>query len=149
VADFVKNRFASATTEWETPDSVFQPLDDEFGFTLDVAATKDNAKVAHFITKEDDALSVPWSGVCWMNPPYGRDLPKWLTKAIAEASAGVTTVCLIPARTNTSWFHDLCFANGEVRFVRGRPKFGNADHGLPYPLCIVIFRPSTGKAKAS
>lgn len=76
-----------------------------------------------------------------MNPPYGRNLPQWLEKAIHESYRGVTTVCLIPARTNTIWFHELCFEQAEVRFVLGRPKFNAAEHGLPYPLAIVIYRP--------
>ena len=82
--------------------------------------------------------------VVWLNPPYGETsgkLSDWIKKAVTEADAGATVVMLIPARTNTNWFHDLCLKRGEVRFVRGRPKFGGADHGLPQPLCLVIFRP--------
>lgn len=141
MADFDKNRFASESVEWATPDNVFAPLDAEFHFTCDVAASDANAKTERYFTKENDGLSQDWSGVCWMNPPYGRDLPQWLKKAIDESYRGVTTVCLIPARTNTAWFHELCFAKGEVRFVLGRPKFNDAEHGLPYPLAVVIYRP--------
>ena len=141
MADFDDNRFQSKSVEWATPDNVFGPLNDEFRFTLDVAACDSNAKCERYFTKEIDALTQDWDGVCWMNPPYGRDVPKWLQKAIDESMRGVTTVCLIPARTNTGWFHDLCFKQGEVRFVKGRPKFGDADHGLPFPLAVVIYRP--------
>lgn len=116
-------QFESATVEWETPADLFQPLNDEFRFTLDVAATADNTKCARFFTSEDDGLAQPWSGVCWMNPPYGREMAKWMHKAVAEQARGVTTVCLTPARTNTNWFHALCLKHGEVRFIRGRPKF--------------------------
>lgn len=141
MADFDDNRFQSKSVEWATPDNVFGPLNDEFRFTLDVAAGDSNAKCERYFTKEIDALTQDWDGVCWMNPPYGRDVPKWLQKAIDESKRGVTTVCLIPARTNTGWFHDLCFKQGEVRFVKGRPKFGDADHGLPFPLAVVVYRP--------
>lgn len=137
---FDKNKFAGASTEWATPDEVFDPLNAEFGFTLDVAASEENAKCRSFFDKEQNALNRHWHGVCWMNPPYGKDVPKWMQKAADEAKRGVTTVCLIPARTNTNWFHDICFKHGEVRFVRGRPCFGGAKHGLPFPLAIVIFR---------
>jgi len=140
MADFTKNRFDSQSVEWETPDEIFAPLNKEFNFTCDVAASPENAKVGIYFTKEDDALSRKWHGRCWMNPPYGRDLPKWLQKALDESYKGVITVCLIPARTNTAWFHELCFNQAEVRFIKGRPKFNNADFGLPFPLAIVIYR---------
>ena len=134
-------RFKSNTIEWETPDSLYHPLDCEFKFTLDVAATKANAKCNKFWTKEENGLIMPWDGVCWMNPPYGRDVPKWLKRASIEVKRGITIVALIPARTNTGWFHDLCLNIAEVRFIRGRPKFGDSDHGLPLPLAIVIYCP--------
>jgi phage N-6-adenine-methyltransferase len=134
-------KFASATVEWPTPPEIFDPLHAEFGFTMDVAATAENAKCPIFYTRDDDGLKQSWRGTCWMNPPYGKDVPKWLAKAVKETERAVTTVALIPARTNTNWFHDICLARGEVRFVRGRPKFGGAEHGLPQPLAIVVFRP--------
>ncbi len=142
MSDF-NTRFKSNTVEWPTPPETFDPLNAEFGFTMDVAATAENAKCEKFWTKEQDGLLQKWEGVCWMNPPYGSQVPKWLKKAIKETENGVTTVCLIPARTNTGWFHDLCLneKTAEVRFVRGRPKFGDATHGLPQPLAIVIYRP--------
>lgn len=133
-------KFESATVEWPTPQELFDELDAEFSFTTDVAATDDNAKCAHYYTQEQDGLKQDWRGTCWMNPPYGRAMVDWLKKAIRETWNGTTTVCLIPARTNTTWWHDLCQKYGEVLFVRGRPKFGNADHGLPQPLAIVVFR---------
>ena len=139
MAGFAK-KFESATVEWPTPQDLFDKLDAEFGFTTDVAATPDNAKCKHYYTQEQDGLKQTWRGVCWMNPPYGRAMVDWLKKAIRETWNGTTTVCLIPARTNTTWWHDLCQTYGEVRFVRGRPKFGGADHGLPQPLAIVVFR---------
>jgi site-specific DNA-methyltransferase (adenine-specific) len=136
--------FKSDSTEWETPGSIFDPLNKEFNFTLDVAASAQNAKCRDFLTKDDDGLSVPWSGVCWCNPPYGRGMKDWLWKAAVEMARGATTVALIPARTNTEWFHEICFRLGEVRFVRGRHKFGDSKHGLPWPLAVVIFPRSDG-----
>lgn len=135
----LEKQFESATVEWPTPDSLWKPLHDEFAFTLDVAANAENAKCHRFFTQEMDGLSQSWSGVCWMNPPYGRELAKWIKKAHDAMTEGVTTVCLIPSRTNTGWWHDYVM-KGEVRFVRGRPKFGNANQGLPWPLAIVVFR---------
>lgn len=147
MATFSK-KFASASVEWTTPTELFAKLDVEFGFTLDVAATAENAKCSKYFTKEIDGLLQTWSGVCWMNPPYGRGMSDWLLKAILEArDNGVTTVALIPARTNTGWWHDLCVKFGEIRFVRGRPKFGGSKHGLPQPLAIVIFRKGYDKHK--
>lgn len=138
-------RFKSATNEWPTPDTLWKPLDDEFGFTLDVCATDENAKCPRYYTRADDGLAQPWSGVCWMNPPYGREMVAWLKRANAEKANGVTTVALIPSRTNTGWWHDIVMPN-EVRFVRGRPKFGNADQGLPWPLAVVVFRSNESSA---
>jgi len=131
-------KFASVRSDWETPDWLFQRLDDEFHFDCDVAADADNAKVIKYINHETDALSVRWSGRCWLNPPYGEGLGKWAKKAWQEACGGALVVMLIPARTNTTWWHDYCMKAKEIRFLRGRPKFGNAKHGLPQPLAIVI-----------
>lgn len=137
---FNSGKFSSDSTEWGTPDSIWKPLDSEFHFTLDVCATSENAKCQRFISKEDDALTKQWEGSCWMNPPYGRQMIQWLKKALQESKRGVVTVALILAKTNTGWWHDIIIPNCEVRFVRGRPKFNNAKHGLPFPLAVVIFR---------
>jgi site-specific DNA-methyltransferase (adenine-specific) len=139
-------RFESARQEWETPAELFGPLNDEFGFTLDAAADAANAKVPGcYFDEAADGLAQNWgSHVVWLNPPYGdksRSLAAWVKKAAEAAGSGATCVLLIPARTNTNWFHDYCLARGEVRFIRGRPRFGDAEHGLPLPLCVVIFRP--------
>lgn len=140
MADFDTNRFASKKVEWGTPASLFDPLAREFGFTLDVCALPENAKCATYFTPENDGLKMPWSGVCWMNPPYGREMVLWLKKAREERENGVTTVALIPARTNTGWWHEIVMPCSEVRFVRGRPCFVGCEHGLPFPLAIAIFR---------
>lgn len=133
-------QFESATTEWETPDEIFEPLAKEFKFTLDVAAIAENTKCKKYLSPEQDGLNSPWEGICWCNPPYGRDLSKWVRKAVWETWNSVTTVMLIPVRSNTVWWHDLCLPFSEIRFIKGRPKFGSADQGLPWPLAILIFR---------
>ena len=117
-------QFSSNSVEWPTPDSLFQPLNQEFGFTLDVAANLENTKCEAFFSKEENGLIQPWKGICWMNPPFGRELKLWMKKAVEEQKRGVTTVCLIPSRTNTIWFHETVLPNAEIRFVKGRPKFG-------------------------
>lgn len=141
---FFKTKFVSSRQDWTTPRNVFDPLNVEFGFTLDAAASADNALAAEFFTVEDDALKQNWGKhIVWLNPPYGikPSLCDWVKKAYQASCDGATTVLLIPARTNTVWFHQYCLKYGEVRFVLGRPKFGGATHGLPQPLAIVIFRP--------
>lgn len=131
--------FKSHRHDYETPDVLFTPLDVEFLFTLDVCASSDNTKCDRFYTIDDNALELDWDGVCWMNPPFG-DKKKWIEKAYQESLKGATVVCLIPARTNTNWWHTYCMS-GEVRFIRGRPVFVGCEHGLPQPLAIVIFGP--------
>lgn len=132
--------FSSASDEWATPQATFDALDAEFGFTLDVCATKNNAKCARFFTREDDGLEQKWEGVCWMNPPYGREIGKWVAKAARTASEGHgTVVCLVPARTDTRWWHDYCMV-ATVRFIRGRLKFGDSKNSAPFPSAIVIFQ---------
>ena len=142
MADLTKERFAAKSVEYETPLSLFDPLNKEFHFTLDVCATHENKKVEAYYTEKDDGLSKRWSGTCWCNPPYGRDMPKWIQKAIDSAKHGVTTVMLIPARTNTGWWHDLVMPNFEIRFVRGRPKFNGGKYGLPFPLAVLVIKGS-------
>jgi phage N-6-adenine-methyltransferase len=137
---------SSNTDGWATPQNLFDELNEEFNFTLDVCASDWNHKCDKYFTINDDGLSQEWTGTCWMNPPYGREMIKWLEKAKYEADYfDVTTVCLIPARTNTSWWHKLCIKSTEIRFVLGRPKFGGAKHGLPFPLAIVIFSKNEGE----
>lgn len=134
--------YLSNAHDWETPADLFQSLDGEFGFTLDVCASPENAKCVRYFTEEQDGLSQSWSGeVCWMNPPYGKDVGRWMVKA---RDSGVTVVCLIPARTDTRWWHNTVENHAEVRFIKGRVKFagrlGNG-HGCPFPSAVVVFRP--------
>lgn len=130
--------YSSATDRWETPQGVFDVLDDEFGFTLDVCATADDAKCPRFYSPGDDGLGQDWNGTCWMNPPYGRDIGRWVQKAWESAQAGATVVCLVPARPDTGWWWDFC-RYGEIRFLRGRLRFGEAETGAPFRSAVVIF----------
>ena len=139
--------FSSKTSEWETPQDFFDLLNSEFHFELDVCAKPENAKCPRYFTPEEDGLKQEWRGVCWMNPPYGREIGRWVKKAYESAKEGATVVCLLPARTDTSWWHDYCMMADEIRFIRGRLKFGGAKHPAPFPSAIVIFRPSKGEVK--
>lgn len=133
--------FSSATDMWETPQAFFAALDAEFHFDTDVCAVKENAKCRNFFSPEQDGLSVPWSGMCWCNPPYGREIGKWVKKAHDTAQAGTAdVVMLLPARTDTRWFHEYIYGNAEIRFVKGRLKFGDSKAGAPFPSMVVIFR---------
>jgi len=141
-----KGLFTSTTPEWETPQDLFNRLDREFNFTLDVCANKENSKCKKFYTIEDDGLTKDWkkdsgyNGWCWMNPPYGREISKWVKKA-AESSCGI--VCLLPARTDTKWFHDYIYQTYEaveIRFIKGRLKFSGSKNSAPFPSMIVIFK---------
>ena len=131
--------YSSKTSEWATPPDLFAALNAEFHFTLDVCATADNAKCARHFTLAQDGLAQEWTGTCWMNPPYGRAIGLWLRKAYESAQAGATVVCLIPARTDTAWWHDYAM-KGEIRYIRGRVKFAGHKWNAPFPSAIVIFR---------
>ena len=131
---------SSATDLWETPKDLYDKLDAIFHFELDVCALPENAKCNRYFTPNDDGLKQEWRGVCWMNPPYGRQISKWIKKAYESAVyGGATVVCLIPARTDTAWWHDYAM-KGEVRFIRGRLKFGGSKNSAPFPSAIVVFR---------
>lgn len=116
--------FSSRTCVWETPQALFDRLDSQFHFDTDVCALPENAKCEHFYTPQDDGLKQKWVGVCWMNPPYGREIGKWIEKAYNSAAQnGATVVCCLPARTDTAWFHDFVLPYGKIEFLRGRLKF--------------------------
>jgi phage N-6-adenine-methyltransferase len=133
--------FSSATDLWATPQDTFDQLNAEFGFEVDVCATADNAKCDIFFTKEIDGLAQDWgSATCWMNPPYGRAIKQWMRKAYEASLGGATVVCLVPARTDTAWWHDYA-VRGEIRFIRGRLKFGDSANSAPFPSAVVVFRP--------
>ncbi len=133
--------------DWETPASVFDPLNAEFGFTLDVCATKENAKCARYFTPEQDGLSQDWgANVCWMNPPYGREIVAWMRKAYDSALNGATVVCLVPARTDSGWWHDYAMRATAINFRRGRIKFVGAKWGAPFGCAEVLFQPGLAVA---
>lgn len=132
--------FSSKTDNWETPINLFNELNKEFHFKLDVCANKENAKLKKYYTKEQNGLIQPWSGICWCNPPYGRDIGKWVCKAYMESRSGSIIVMLLPARTDTKWFHAYIYNYAEIRFLKGRLKFGNSKYNAPFPSMIVIFK---------
>lgn len=130
-----------ARTDWATPWALFFEYHAEFHFTLDVCATSDNARVGAHFTPEIDGLTQDWGRhVCWMNPPFGKEIGAWMRKAYEESLKGATVVCLVPARTCTAWWHDYAM-KGEIRFIRGRIKFEGAEHNAPFPCAIIVFRP--------
>lgn len=145
--------YSSDSVEWATPQALFDLLNSEFQFTLDVCATPKNAKCEMFYTKELDGLIQSWTGRCFMNPPYGRGIIEpWMEKAVSSAKSGCTVVCLVPARTDTEWWHHNVMQHvNEIRFVRGRIRFieagraefdyGEEDQGAPFPSAVTIFRP--------
>lgn len=131
--------FSSKTDLWSTPQDFFDKLNSKYNFTLDVCSDGINNKCDSFYTKETDGLSQKWEGVCWMNPPYGREISKWMEKAYISSLEGTTVVCLVPARTDTAWWHDYAM-KGEIEFIRGRLKFGNNKNPAPFPSAVVVFK---------
>lgn len=134
--------YSSKTNEWATPQNTFDELNAEFNFTLDPCATDENAKCDKYFTVEDDGLIQDWSNdVVFMNPPYGRDIKHWVRKAYEENLKGATVVCLIPSRTDTTYWHDYIFGKAsDIRFLRGRLKFGNSKNSAPFPSAIIVFK---------
>lgn len=132
--------FSSKTDNWATPQDFFDRLDQEFHFSLDPCADDDNHKCNRYFTREQNGLAQSWAGeTVFCNPPYGRELQKWIKKCHDEASSA-TVVMLIPARTDTRAFHDYIYNQAEIRFVRGRLKFGGSPNAAPFPSMIVVFR---------
>ena len=132
--------WSSATDDWSTPQNIFDTLDREFNFTLDPCATPENAKCKLFYTKKENGLAQSWVGhSVFMNPPYGREIGDWVRKAwLSSENAKTKVVCLLPARTDTTWFHKYC-VKGEIWFIKGRLKFGGSKNSAPFPSMIVIF----------
>mgnify|MGYP006290043163 CR=1 FL=1 len=139
-----KSLLSSDKMDWATPQKFFDDLNEEFGFTVDVCASDWNAKIKRFWSVSDDSLSLSWRGeVCFMNPPYGRDIKHWVKKAYEESLKGAVVVGLIPSRTDTSYWHDYIQDKAEVRFIRGRLKFERpegASDPAPFPSAIIIWR---------
>ena len=134
--------FSSQSDNWATPWDLFRALDQRHGpCSLDVCATPDNAKVECFFSPKEDGLSRPWSGVCWMNPPYGRTIGSWVEKAYSEVLRGYAkkVICLLPSRTDTRWFHDFILPFAEIEFLKGRVKFGDGRNAAPFPSLVAVF----------
>ena len=136
--------FSSKTDMWATPQDLFDELNAEFHFETDVCAIPENAKCDKFYTPDIDGLKQEWTGNCWCNPPYGREIGKWVKKA---AKSKAMTVMLIPARTDTKWFHDYIYNKAEIRFIKGRLKFGGAQNSAPFPSMICVFRGEKNESK--
>lgn len=135
-----KGLFSSNTDLWSTPQDFFDKLNEEFNFDLDPCALPENAKCKEYFTPEQDGLKQDWSGHrVFCNPPYGSAIKQWVKKCHDEAQNGTLIVMLIPARTDTTYFHDYIYHKAELRFVRGRLKFGNAKQGAPFPSMVVIY----------
>jgi phage N-6-adenine-methyltransferase len=139
-----KAMVSSKSNEWETPQALFNELDSEFHFTLDPCATPENAKCVKFHTAKENGLKQDWGGeVVFMNPPYGGHTGQWLRKAWHESQRGVITVCLIVSSTDRSYWHDYIFPYAtEIRWLRGRIRFGEAESTAPFASAIVIFAPN-------
>jgi phage N-6-adenine-methyltransferase len=133
--------YSSDTDNWATPQDFFNLLDREFHFEVDVCSSEENAKCPRYFTIEDDGLAQEWRGACFMNPPYGRTIGAWIEKAYLSSLEGATVVCLVPARTDTAWWHDWAMQADEIRLVRGRLKFGRGTAPAPFPSAVVVFRP--------
>lgn len=137
--------FSSEKQDWCTPQQFFDELDAEFHFVLDAAATHQNSKCKRCFTPEDDGLIQNWDmgGAVYCNPPYGKEIGLWVKKAYEEAQKGTTIVMLIPARTDTKYFHEYIYHKAEIRFVKGRLKFTDENGTLkgtaPFPSMVVIY----------
>ena len=133
--------FSSQSDDWATPQDLFDRLNEDWGpFNLDVCASAHNRKCKQYFSVSDNGLKQVWApNRCWMNPPYGRTIGKWIEKAYKESMDGALVVCLIPSRTDTAWWHDYVM-RGKVIFIRGRIKFNNHVNSAPFPSAIVIFR---------
>jgi site-specific DNA-methyltransferase (adenine-specific) len=146
----IKRTDESNKTDYETPDWLFKPLDDEFHFDIDCAANKENAKCDLYLTKRDNALDLRWWKIggyfcdnfkmtCWLNPPYSRDIGKWMKKAYQESLKGCIVVCLISVSTSTKWWHEWVLKAYEIRFIKGRIKFIGGKGTPSFDSCIVVF----------
>lgn len=133
--------FSSKSNEWTTPQHLFDELNREYHFTLDPCATHENAKCEKYFTEKENGLLQDWSDdVVFMNPPYGREIKHWIKKAYEESLNGAIVVCLIPARTDTTYWHDYIFGKAfDIRFLKGRLKFGGSKNSAPFPSAIVIY----------
>jgi phage N-6-adenine-methyltransferase len=138
-----KVHFSSKTCVWETPHDLFECLNDEFQFTVDVCALPENAKCEHFYGPDVDGLAQEWAGSVWCNPPYGDTMKHWVRKSLLSSQNGATVVLLIPARTCTPYWHNEVTRASEIRLIKGRLRFvgDNQISNAPFPSAVVVFRP--------
>lgn len=134
--------FSSKDDKWSTPQDFYDELNAEFGFTLDPCADDSNHKCNKYYTEEDDGLLQDWEGeIVFCNPPYGKAIKDWVRKAYIEGcKPNTTVVMLIPARTDTIYFHKYIYHKAEIRFLKGRLKFGNSKNSAPFPSMVVVYR---------
>ena len=134
--------YSSKNEVWETPQYFYDELNKEFDFNLDPCALPENAKCAKYFTPEDDGLKQDWGGYnVFCNPPYGRNIIQWCKKCYEESKKPNTVVVmLVHARTDTKWFHEWVYGKAELRFVRGRLKFGGSKNSAPFPSMVVVYR---------
>jgi phage N-6-adenine-methyltransferase len=142
-----KALFSSETHTWSTPDNLYNGIDKKCKFAIDLAANASNTKHKRWFGPDskyaEDSLRVKWhkiKGWCWLNPPYGRELHTWMQKCHKEAQKGAKIMALVPARTDTKWFHDFIYKKYDVIFIKGRLKFGGAKNSAPFPSMLVVFR---------
>jgi site-specific DNA-methyltransferase (adenine-specific) len=140
-----KVMFSSKSKVWETPQELYDYLSYDYKFTLDPCASANNTKCKKFYTEDDDGLTKSWEGeTVFMNPPYGRDIKKWLKKAYTEGQKPNTVVvCLIPSRTDTKYWHDYCMKAWKIHFIKGRLKFKNgtgSNNSAPFPSAVIVFK---------
>lgn len=137
---FNRSLFSSATGDWSTPQEVYDWLDAEYGpFTLDPCASSTNAKCPTFFTVVEDGLAQKWEGRVFVNPPYGRGIGEWIAKCYQSAQEGALVVALLPSRTDTAWWHDYVMKADQIRFLRGRLKFGGSSNSAPFPSVVVVW----------
>jgi site-specific DNA-methyltransferase (adenine-specific) len=144
--------FSSDTNEWATPQALYETYHARWNFTLDPCCTHENAKCKKHYTKAENGLAQDWaSDRVWMNPPYGREIGAWMKKAYEEHQKGAVVVCLVPARTDTAWWHDYA-AKGQVTFLRGRVRFVGGQHKpgthtpcAPFPSAIIVYAPNEAR----
>jgi site-specific DNA-methyltransferase (adenine-specific) len=131
---------SSKDQTWETPIDFLNKINEEFNFNLDVCASEFNCKCDNYFDEIIDGLKQEWNGVCWCNPPYGREISKWVEKAYKESLKGNVIVMLIPSRTDTTYWHKFIFPYAsEIRFIKGRLKFGNSKNSAPFPSALIVF----------
>jgi phage N-6-adenine-methyltransferase len=130
---------SGSSTEWETPQAIFDALNEVFKFDIDVCATANNAKCEKYFNKKQDGLAQEWNGTVWCNPPYGREIGKWVKKAFDSWIMGARIVMLLPSRTDTNWIFNYVFGVANIIFLKGRLKFGKSSNSAPFPSMLAIY----------